>query len=90
MKGLVLLAALALGACIDPRPPLATDFGNAVNSNIAAQVVNPVPAMPGPNGSDGRRMDGAVDRYVNDKVYRPQLPLENGSVYVQSSQQQPQ
>ena len=81
MKRLVLLAGLALAACADPHQPLSADFGNAVNTNIAAQVVNPNPAMAGPNDTDGQRIGNAVNRYRTDRVYQPHLPLENGRIY---------
>jgi type IV pilus biogenesis protein CpaD/CtpE len=89
MKRLVLLTSLALAACIEnPHQPLSPDFGNAVKANIAAQVVNPQPAMTGPNLSDGQRIDNAMDRYRTNKVYKPHLPLEGGQIYDQSNQQQ--
>ena len=90
MKHIIILTSLALAACADPHQALAPDFGNAVNANIAAQVVNPKPAMPGPSDSDGQRIGNAVDRYRTNKVYRPHLPLEGGQIYDQSSQQQQQ
>jgi hypothetical protein len=84
MKRLVLLVGLALGACTDPHQPLSPDFGNAVNANIAAQVVNPAPAA-GLADANGQRMDNAINRYLNNKTYRPRLPLEDGRTYEQSS-----
>jgi type IV pilus biogenesis protein CpaD/CtpE len=80
MKRLVLLAGLALAACADPHQPLSADFGNAVNSNIAAQVVNPNPALAGSNDTDGQRIGSAISRYHTNQVYRPHLPLETGRV----------
>jgi len=86
MKRLVLLAGLTLAACaeVDPHAPLSADFGNAVNANIAAQVVNPNPVTAGITDTSGKRMDKAIDRYVNDKTYQPRLPLEGGRVYDQA------
>lgn len=90
MKRLVLLAALALAACADPHEPLSRDFGNAVRANMAAQVVNPNPTPVGTIDTNGQRLGTTIDRYVNNKVYQPHLPLENGNVYAQPVQQQPQ
>jgi hypothetical protein len=87
MKRFVLLAGLTLAACTDPHAPLSPDFGNAVNANIAAQVVNPDPAPAGLADTNGKRVEKAVDRYVNDKTYQPRLPLEGGRVYDQAVQQ---
>jgi hypothetical protein len=81
MKRLVLLAGLALAACTDPHQPLSADFGNAVNNNIAAQVVNPNPALAGSNDTDGQRAGSAMNRYQTNRVYQPHLPLESGRVY---------
>jgi type IV pilus biogenesis protein CpaD/CtpE len=80
MKRLVLLAGLALAACADPHQPLSADFGNAVNTNIAAQVVNPNPTMAGSNDTDGQRAGSAVNRYRTNRVYQPHLPLESGKI----------
>ncbi len=81
MKRLVVLVGLALAACTDPHLPLSADFGNAVNTNIAAQVVNPNPTMAGSNDTDGQRAGSAVNRYRTNRVYQPHLPLESGKVY---------
>ena len=84
MKRLVLLASLTLAACTDPHEPLSRDFGNAVNANIAAQVVNPAPRPAGMADTNGQRMERAVNRYVNNKAYEPHLPLEGGRIYDQA------
>jgi hypothetical protein len=86
MKHLVLLAGLALAGCAeaDPHASFSADFGNAVNANIAAQVVNADPASPGTNDTSGKRVDKAIDRYLNNKTYQPRLPLEGGRVYDQA------
>ncbi len=80
MKRLVVLVGLALAACTDPHLPLSADFGNAVNTNIAAQVVNPNPTMAGSNDTDGQRAGSAVNRYRTNRVYQPHLPLESGKI----------
>jgi hypothetical protein len=92
MKYVAVVIALALTACADPHLPLGPDFGNAVNANIAAQVVNPTPAPPGIAYTNGQRMENAIIRYETNKVYKPHLPLEGGKVYDQPQQyqQQPQ
>jgi hypothetical protein len=79
MKRLLLLVGLALGACTDPHAPLAVDFGNAVDSNIAIQVVNPNPTPAGFSDVNGSRMDNAFNRYRTNTVYPPRLPLEGGT-----------
>ena len=81
MNRLTLLCLLALGACADPYLPLSPDFGNSVVSNIAAQVVNPNPRVAGPAETDGQRAANAIDRYRNNQVYEPHLPLETGRIY---------
>jgi type IV pilus biogenesis protein CpaD/CtpE len=88
MKHLILLTSLGLFACADPHQPLSPDFGNAVKANIAAQVVNPQPAMTGPNMSDGQRIGNAMDRYRTNKVYKPQMPIMSGQGQDQQSNQQ--
>ena len=87
MKHVVFLAvaALALAGCQN-REPLAADFGNSVNANIAAQVVNPAPASRGPNDGDGTRMANAIDRYRTNKVYKPTSPLQGGRILLEPKQ----
>ncbi len=80
MNRLLLLAILTLAACVDPHPPLSPDFGNAVNANIAAQVINPNPLVAGPADTDGQRVSDAMSRYRAGKVTRPQPPLEAGKI----------
>ena len=87
MKYIAVVIGLAVTACTDPHEPLSADFGNAVNANIAAQVVNPNPAQPGIAYTNGQRMDSAITRYQTNKVYKPHLPLEGGKVYDQPMQQ---
>ena len=87
-KHFVRAAALALAGCADPHAPLSPDFGNAVETNIAAQVVYPNPATPGGFYTNGQRIGDAITRYETNKVYRPHLPLEGGKVYDQPQAQQ--
>jgi hypothetical protein len=88
MKRFVLLAAFALVACADPHQPLSQDFGNSVAADIAAQVVNPKPALAGSNDSDGQRVGNAIDRYRTNKIIKPHLPLEGGKIFDQPLNQQ--
>jgi type IV pilus biogenesis protein CpaD/CtpE len=81
MNRLILLAILALAACEDPHRPLSLDFGNAVNANIAAQVINPNPTF-GAADTDGQRVGDAMERYRTGKVHRPLAPLEAGKITV--------
>ena len=81
MKRIILLAVLTLAACEDPHRPLALDFGNAVNANIAAQVINPNPRI-GAADTDGQRVGDAMERYRTGKVHRPLAPLEAGKITV--------
>ena len=81
--------AFGLAACVTPPQHLSADFGNAVNSNIAAQVDNPMPnERVGAGPQDGERLERAIERYRTNKVYRPHLPLEGGHVYDQQQMQQ--
>jgi type IV pilus biogenesis protein CpaD/CtpE len=80
MNRLLLLGILTLAACADPHQPLSRDFGNAVNANIAAQVVNPHPLITGAADTDGQRVSDAMNRYRTGKVTRPQPPLEAGRI----------
>jgi type IV pilus biogenesis protein CpaD/CtpE len=91
--GLVVFAALTLAtaACNERSEHLSADFGNAVNSNIAAQVDNPLPnERVGAGPQDGVRLEKAMERYRTNKVYHPHLPLEGGHVYDQQQQMQQQ
>ena len=70
MKRMLLLALLGVAACADPHAPLSPDFGNAVQTNIDAQVVNPRPPM-GIANTNGQRIENAVRRYQTNTVYPP-------------------
>jgi type IV pilus biogenesis protein CpaD/CtpE len=57
--------------------PIVADFGNSVATNIAAQVVNPLPHAVGPAPTtDGKRIGDAIERYRTGKVYPPVPPIE--------------
>ena len=80
MNRLVLFGILTLAACADPHQPLSADFGNAVNVNIGAQVINPNPLVTGAADTDGQRIGDAMNRYRTGKVTRLQPPLEAGRI----------
>lgn len=70
MKRMVLLALFSLAACADPHQTLSPDFGNAVRTNIDAQVVHPTPP-PGFANTNGQRVENAIRRYETNSVYPP-------------------
>jgi hypothetical protein len=73
-----LLMAALLGACsdiyYDRREGVRFQAGNAVAANAAVQTIDPWPAaaanreIPG----NGQRVQGAIERYRNNKVIPPQ------------------
>lgn len=68
---LVASTLAVLGACAAPqdRPVLHPTFGEAVQHNIAAHVIDPAPAHADlPPLYSGRRMARAVERYHTDQV----------------------
>ena len=73
LRALPILLLAGLGGCVyNPHEDFAADYGEAVNANIAAQVVYPVPVRPrGPAINNGIRMDSAYQRYETNRVYRP-------------------
>lgn len=66
-----LAAAAAAGACTTPVAHPPASFGDAVNHNIALQIVNP----DGPTSQelvvDGERRALMAERYVTDTVTSP-------------------
>ena len=83
MKRHIILAGLLLAGCTSTTEPLSPSFGQAVNANIAAQVINPNPVHDDPTLTDGQRIGNAVQRYRTNRVYTPRLPLEGGRIYDQ-------
>jgi hypothetical protein len=67
----LMITAVVLAGCSNDRP-LSSDFGNAVVSNVASEVVNPTP-LAGSQDFDtsGRRMVSAMERYNRNKVTPP-------------------
>ena len=74
LSGALLLVLAASVGCVD-RPTgfeiEATEFGNAVRHNIAAQAVNPEPQAAAPDAFDATRAGLAIARYRADKVEPP-------------------
>lgn len=70
------VALVALSGCVYDRP-VGLDrpnFGEAVNSNIAASTINPMaPEDRGPLTLDAQRAAIAQGRYVTDMVEPPAL-----------------
>ena len=81
MKILFLLPLALLAGCVNPHQPLSADFGNSVATNVALQTINPLPPDQGIAESDGKRVGAAVERYRDDRVHQPHLPLETGRLY---------
>jgi hypothetical protein len=77
---LAAFACLTVAACAEPQLPLSPDYGEAVANNIRMQVVNPLPPPPRQTVTDGQRLEHAYERYVNNKVYPPRLPIERGVI----------
>jgi hypothetical protein len=73
LRTLPILLLAGLGGCVyNPHVAMSPDFGEAVNANMASQVVNPVPLRPsGVPINNGIRMDSAYVRYQNNRMYRP-------------------
>ena len=73
LRALPILLLAGLGGCVyNPHEDFSQDYGEAVHSNIASQVVYPVPLRPSrPPISNGIRMDSAYQRYETNRVFRP-------------------
>jgi type IV pilus biogenesis protein CpaD/CtpE len=72
----ILLAGLVLTACNTPANTPRPEFGQAVRTNMAAQIIDPNPpedmALP---PSDGVRRALMIERYQADEVETPPLPV---------------
>jgi hypothetical protein len=69
--------AASLGACsdlyMDRRDTISLGAGDAIAANKVEQMVDPWPAASGNKNIafNGQKMQSAVERYRNNKVYRP-------------------
>ena len=85
---LAVAAVLMLAGCQQPitAGAGAETFGDAVNRNIAAQVVNPDPEHPaGPPDLEGNRAAIAIGRYQTDQVKQPRDFRTTTSVGISTS-----
>lgn len=61
---------VSLSGCNTNKGSISQDFGNSVQHNMAAQIINP--RVPNPRaqapGMDGARAFKAIDRYQRDDV----------------------
>lgn len=74
-RTLILLAGVALAGCNTPADEPRPEFGNAVRSNMAAHIIDPMPpeSMELPP-ADGVRRSLMTGRYQVDKVETPREP----------------
>ncbi len=74
-QALILLAGLTVASCNTPADKPLPEFGEAVRSNMAAHIIDPVPpeSMELPP-ADGVRRSIAIQRYQVDKVETPREP----------------
>ncbi len=72
-KVLTFLAPLLLAACAEryEQPISYTPHGNAIRTNMAAQIINPTPPAPRVPVSDAARAALAIERYRTDEVKDP-------------------
>jgi hypothetical protein len=74
---LLILFASAIAGCEEQQqrervPAFGPAFGNAVQNNMAVQIINPVPpAETVAPDYNGRRAVGALERYRADRVTPP-------------------
>ena len=66
-------ALLTTTACSSLNAPLSSDFGDATKANFVANVDDARPMLGDPT-PDARVIDGAIDRYQQDEVKRPDTP----------------
>jgi hypothetical protein len=75
---IALLIAALQGACsdiyYDRREGVSFQAGNAVASNVAVETIDPWPAAAANReiAGNGQRVQGAIERYRNNKVTPPQ------------------
>jgi hypothetical protein len=78
--------ALMLAGCypgtVEPALTLSPGFGEAVNYNMAAQIINPAPNYAGLEPErNGRRAADAYARYELDQVFPPAPPLTGAAIF---------
>lgn len=73
---LSLLIAAGITGCVNSSPVLDDNFGNAVNSAKAAQIINPDASLNTDPvaGVDGQAADAAMSRYHRSFVQPPITP----------------
>ncbi len=64
----ILAPVLAVAACSSNTEPLGADFGNAVELNRTAHIINPAPVYPAQATTDGQRLLGGHARYLRGEV----------------------
>ena len=64
----ILVPVLAVAACSSNTEPLGADFGNAVELNRTAHIINPAPLYATPGTTDGQRLLGGHKRYIRGEV----------------------
>ncbi len=75
LKLIAILGSLAAVTACAPQEKLHPSFGNAVQHNMAAQIINPSPVYSGAQQVpelDGPRAAGAQGRYDTGKVIQPE------------------
>jgi type IV pilus biogenesis protein CpaD/CtpE len=71
-------ASLLFFAACTPQEPLSSDFGNAVQQNMAVQIINPGPNEK-PLTYDGARTTAAVEKYRQGDVEKPEIQTTSTS-----------
>ena len=68
-------AAVSLAGCgTEPQTRISADFGEAIQHNMAAHIINPAPVQAAPTDLDGRRARVAVERYLKGQVKEVAAP----------------
>ena len=75
LKLIAVLGPAAVIAACTPQEQLHPSFGDAVQHNMAVQIINPSPTYSSPQqvpGLDGPRAAGAQERYDTGEVIKPE------------------